>query len=242
MNRRPLILLGLVASVAASWVAMVLVPHLQLGALSVVNLEETGQDYPLALQGDAQMGREVYKASGCVYCHTQVVRGGGDAVDLSRSWGERRTVARDYIREQPAMLGTLRLGPDLANIGARTTNSLRLLLRLYNPRILTPESTMPRHAFLFQERLVQPGEGPSPQALPLDGEFAPPAGVEVVPKPEATRLVKYLESLRSDTWFFEVFRGSPAGTLSNAPPIVPTLPLTAPGNPPSGSNLSPAVP
>ncbi len=235
MNRRALIFLGLVASVAASWLAMVLVPHLQLGALGMVNLEETGQNYPLALQGEAQMGREVYQANGCVYCHTQVVRGGGVAVDLSRSWGERRTVARDYIREQPAMLGTLRVGPDLANIGARTTNSLRLLLRLYNPRILIPESTMPRHAFLFQERLVQPGEGPSPQALPLDGEFAPPAAYEVVPKPEAMRLVKYLEGLRSDTWFFEVFPASPAATSTNASPTVPA-------NPPSETNHPPAVP
>lgn len=242
MNHRALLFLGLLASVAASWVSTVLMPHLQLGALGVVNLEETGQDYPLALQGEARMGREVYKASGCFYCHTQVVRGGSVADDLSRSWGERRTVARDYIREQPTMLGTLRLGPDLANIGVRTTNSLRLLLRLYNPRILAPEFSMPRHAFLFEERAVDPLEGPSPQALPLVGKFAPSPGWEVVPRPEATRLVKYLESLRADTWFFEVFGVPRAGTPTNALSIVPALPQTTPTNLPSETNHPPEGP
>jgi hypothetical protein len=34
--------------------------------------------------------------------------------DLARGWGRRRTVARDYLRDQPVMLGTVRFGPDLA--------------------------------------------------------------------------------------------------------------------------------
>ncbi|HZE12453.1 MAG TPA: hypothetical protein VE086_01735, partial [Chthoniobacterales bacterium] len=36
-----------------------------------------------------------------------------------RKWGTRRSAPRDYIFDRPAMLGKLRMGPDLSNIGKR---------------------------------------------------------------------------------------------------------------------------
>lgn len=121
--------------------------------------------------------------------------------DIERGWGKRRSVARDYVFDYPVMLGALRIGPDLANIGARQTNSAPFLVHLYNPQISMPGSVMPPYPFLFEKRKDR-GQ-PASEALPLPGSFAPPAGYQVVPKPEAHALVAYLLSLRSDASLFE---------------------------------------
>ena len=41
------------------------------------------------------------------------------ADDIERKWGNRRSAPRDYIFERPVFLGKMRMGQDLANIGAR---------------------------------------------------------------------------------------------------------------------------
>ena len=141
------------------------------------------------------------------------------------------------------MLGSLRLGPDLANIGTRQTNSFALLLKLYNPRIITPGSSMPRYPYLFEERKLRPGQAPSPGALPLAGPFAPRSGYEVVPRPEAHELIAYLGSLRADTLFFEVFPTPPPKPATNQLALaegatnVPAAATTGPINPESGTNV-----
>jgi cytochrome c oxidase cbb3-type subunit 2 len=114
------------------------------------------------------------------------------------------------------MLGQVRLGPDLANLGVRETNAPTLLLKLYNPRIVMPGSTMPRYSYLFEERSPKPGAEPSPGALRLPAAFAPPSGREIVPRPEALALVQYLISLKSDALFFEVFPTPPPKQATSA--------------------------
>jgi hypothetical protein len=64
-------------------------------------------------------GEHVYAANGCVYCHSQQVRADYIADDIERKWGNRRSAPRDYIFERPVLLGKMRMGQDLANIGAR---------------------------------------------------------------------------------------------------------------------------
>jgi hypothetical protein len=49
---------------------------------------------------------------------------------------------------------------------------------------------------LFEVRKIR--REPSPDALKLPPEFAPPAEYEVVPKPEARELAAYLLSLRAN--------------------------------------------
>src|SRR5207253_3149420 len=39
--------------------------------------------------------------------------------DIDRKWGVRRSAPRDYLFERPVVLGKLRMGPDLSNIGKR---------------------------------------------------------------------------------------------------------------------------
>jgi cytochrome c oxidase cbb3-type subunit 2 len=114
--------------------------------------------------------------------------------DIARGWGMRQSVAEDYLYDQPVQLGSLRAGPDLANVGTRADASWQLL-HLYAPKSVVKGSTMPPFRYLFEVRKI--GHEPSPNALKLPPEFAPPAGYEVVPKPEARELAAYLLSLRA---------------------------------------------
>ena len=124
-----------------------------------------------------------------------------EAVDLDRGWGKRRSVARDYLYDDPVMLGSLRVGPDLANAGARLPDPNWHLRHLYAPRSEVKDSLMPPYRYLFERRRI--GWQPSPDALQFPKELAPPPGFEIVPKPEARLLVAYLLSLRAETPLFE---------------------------------------
>jgi len=112
--------------------------------------------------------------------------------DIARGWGMRQSVAEDYLYDQQVQLGSIRAGPDLANTGARADANWQLL-HLYAPKSVVKGSTMPPFRYLFEVRKI--GREPSPNALKLPPEFAPPAGCEVVPKPEARELAAYLLSL-----------------------------------------------
>jgi cytochrome c oxidase cbb3-type subunit 2 len=98
------------------------------------------------------------------------------------------------------MLGSQRVGPDLANAGKRM-DAAAVLLRLYDPRILTPGSIMPPYPFLFDKRKIQ--DAPSADALQLGPAFAPPPGYEIVPTPQARALASYITSLHQDGYLFE---------------------------------------
>src|SRR6266567_1513169 len=102
--------------------------------------------------------------------------------DLARGWGKRRTVAEDFLYDYPVMLGSQRIGPDLANAGERHPDMQWHLAHLYAPRLEVKNSTMAPYRFLFEKRKI--GKAPSPEALILPPEFAAPAGYEIVPKPE----------------------------------------------------------
>ena len=121
--------------------------------------------------------------------------------DIERGWGMRRSVAQDFISDATVMPGSLRVGPDLANVGARLPDLNWQLVHLFNPAAVTKGSPMPPYRFLFERRKI--GKQPSPDALKLMGEFAPAAGYEIVPKPEAKALAAYLISLRSDVPLYE---------------------------------------
>ena len=117
--------------------------------------------------------------------------------DIERGWGARRSVAHDFLFDRTVMLGSQRVGPDLADVGTRRPDANWQLMHLYAPRSVTEKSPMPEYRFLFERKKI--GSKPSPDALALPKEFAPPAGYEIVPKPEAVALVAYLQSLQTDT-------------------------------------------
>ena len=152
---------------------------------------------PRPLVGEAQRGKLVYEQMGCLYCHSQQVRRAGFGADFERGWGQRQSVARDYIEGERVMLGTMRTGPDLANVGLRYTE-LWQYQHLYNPQITSRGSTMPPYAFLFKIQPVGEFRGPSPEAIELPEAYHPGEGLEVVPTKRAKDLVSYLMNLRQD--------------------------------------------
>lgn len=208
MNNPPLIFLGLLVTFAASFGGLILGPQVQIGRQISVEDRSTGTPYPGQRPGHAARGKDVYRSLGCVECHTRQVRAPYFGTDIHRGWGTRFTVAQDYLRDYPVMLGNLRAGPDLTNIGARETNANRHLLHLYNPRETMPGSLMPRYRFLFN---VKPGAEPTLESI------------DKLATEDAHNLVAYLLSLRADAFLFEsplpvAPTNAPAATDTNAPP------------------------
>ena len=283
MKSTPLIFVIAFAALSASWGGFVLAPQLQLGHAVQTNMLGSGALYPPAPTGLAHQGADVYRANGCVYCHSQ--QAGQDGThceivltdlgtnaaaalavlakfgitnqspslpetvtripaadvaapilkefttagakaevhivpfgpDIARGWGKRRSVAQDYLYDYPVQLGARRAGPDLSNIGMRQPDVNWHLRHLYAPETEVKGSMMPPYRYLFEVRKI--GREPSPDALQLPPEAAPPAGYEVVPKTEAVALATYLANLRADAPLYEapttpVFAAPPA---TNAP-------------------------
>ncbi len=111
--------LGIFGTFAFSWIGLTVIPTWQIGHLNPESDEEGTDIYPRPQSGMFQRGAHVYAANGCVYCHSQQVRADYIADDIERKWGDRRSAPRDYIFERPVFLGKMRMGQDLANIGAR---------------------------------------------------------------------------------------------------------------------------
>ena len=113
------LVLGIFGTFTFSWVGLTVIPNLQIGHLDPQMDEEGSDVYPAPKSGMAQRGRRVYAANGCIYCHSQQVRADYAASDIDRKWGERRSAPRDYLFDRPVLLGKMRMGPDLSNIGKR---------------------------------------------------------------------------------------------------------------------------
>jgi cbb3-type cytochrome oxidase cytochrome c subunit len=138
--------------------------------------------------------------------------------DLARGWGKRRSVAEDFLFDSPVMPGSQRVGPDLADVGERLPDANWHLLHLYAPQFQVKGSIMPPYRFLFERRQV--GRRPSPDALVLPGELAPPNGYEVVPTQAAKALAAYLISLHADAPLFDApltVASAPAAITTNGP-------------------------
>ena len=200
MKQPSVIVSGILAVFALSFVTLAMVPAIQLGGLQPAVNEEMGDIYPIDVAGQQAQGRRVYVAQGCVACHTEQIRDPLESADLDRGWGVRRTVARDYIYENPPLLGSMRNGPDLANIGARKDKdhpekytAAWHYRHLYNPNDVAPGSIMPSFTYLFEKRRIV-GQ-PDADALKLVGDEKPEPGWQIVPTADARALVGYLTTL-----------------------------------------------
>ncbi len=174
MNFGPLLFLGVFITFISAWIGLVFVPAASLKNIQATVAEGSTLANPRAYTGQEQLGREVYQHNGCVYCHTQQVRGGIYNNDLDRGWGSRRSHPQDYIYDRPVLLGTMRTGPDLANVGARLTNDNWHFTHFYDPQLITPGSMMAPISFLFQLRPI--GQTPAPDALKFNYVFITIAG------------------------------------------------------------------
>jgi len=284
---------AVLVTLGGSWLGFVVAPAIQLGKAKQATILNSTETWPLQRTGEATLGLQIYRANGCVACHTEQIRQEGVAAEITLTglgnskpedfkafvhslfvlpelatvtntlaatlkewngdlpttvltaedkavadalaarlkaagvksetrivatgtdlprWGLRRSVAADFLYDFPVQLGNLRAGPDLANVGARLPDANWQLLHLYAPKFSVTNSAMPSFKFLFEVRKV--GTVPSAEAVNLPKEFAPAAGYEVVPKPEAKQLVAYLLSLRADAPLFE----APFSPITSAKP------------------------
>lgn len=202
MNNLLTILAGVLLTVVASLMGLVLVPDWQMRLFEPVEITEGDPTsaYPQPLDDLAAEGKQVYQSLGCIYCHSQQVRPENFGADIDRGWGLRRSVPRDYILQNPPLLGTMRTGPDLANIGYRQPNDEWHYLHLYDPQITSAGSNMQPNRFLFKLVDAKP-EGTDPGgpdsevlAFALPDTYKEASGW-IVPTDRAKALVAYIKSL-----------------------------------------------
>lgn len=223
MKNLPLVFFGIFAAIGFSWLSIVFASYQMLDDLEptssqLINpvttdiiagpyyfTEESGikrsgesnyqeQQYPPVHLGLADEGERVYQDLGCYTCHTQSVRDTGLTSDALQGFGERHSVARDYIRREQIMLGNIRIGQDLSNIGLRQTDAAWHHINLYQSTYHNPESMMPGYPFLYTKQLI-PGDEASEGAVQLP---APDDAFEIVPNRRAQALVAYMLSLKQN--------------------------------------------
>ena len=90
------------------------------------------------------LGRQVYIREGCWYCHSQYVR---PVTGERRRWGPV-TQAGEYAFDMPHLFSTRRIGPDLSRVGLKYSDEWHLA-HFWDPRMVVPDSIMPRFAELF---------------------------------------------------------------------------------------------
>lgn len=198
MNHTATLLTIVLGGALVSAAGLIAVPEWQLAAELEPIVDEASQtSYPAPpVRDELAFGRADYRGLGCVTCHTQQTRRPGFGSDHARGWGERQTVARDLLFDELPVVGWQRLGPDLANIGARQPDAAWHLLHLYDPRAINADSSMPSYRFLFERRELGAGEPPPLEALILpDGHPDASHAVAIVPTRRAHNLVAYLLSL-----------------------------------------------
>ena len=201
---------GAMVALSVATAALVVLPYLQVRDIKP----------PAGLKpySSAELrGRQVYIANGCVYCHSQQPRDRNFGPDGERGWG-RASVPGDYYYDKPHLLGSMRTGPDLFNIGARQSSKDWHLGHLYQPRAYVPGSIMPSYPYLFEGKdAAEPGD--DVVKLPPGQE---PAGKVVVARPDALDLVKYLQGMNHT---YPVLPppvpAAPAGAAPSAAPSTP---------------------
>jgi cytochrome c oxidase cbb3-type subunit I/II len=91
-----------------------------------------------------QLGRQVYIREGCWYCHSQFVR---PVTGETRRWGPV-SEAGESAFDVPHLFSTRRIGPDLTRVGLKFSDEWHLA-HFWDPRMVVPDSIMPRFAGLF---------------------------------------------------------------------------------------------
>lgn len=135
-------LLGGVASLALSFIALGLLPILEMQQ----QVEETTPETFQAMSDEEALGFEVYKREGCMYCHSMFVR----TTDADTSRFGHPAEAWEFQEQYPQQWGTRRIGPDLSRVGGQYSDDWHLA-HLFDPRSTVPDSVMPAYPWLFTE-------------------------------------------------------------------------------------------
>jgi cbb3-type cytochrome oxidase cytochrome c subunit len=225
--------LGIFGTFAFSWVGMTVIPNWQIGHLNPQSDEEGTDHYPMPQSGMVERGARVYAANGCVYCHSQQVRADYSGDDIARKWGDRRSAPRDYIFERPVFLAKMRMGQDLANVGARAPAE--------------QESPQPAGAASPAASPAPHGGAPAPGAAP-SGASPSPAAAAASPPPAGSPATQGAAiSSSPPPGGSPTSAGSPtvspAANATSPSPDAPAIPKPPAPAPPAGSPpASPSAP
>ena len=154
-----------------------------------------------------ELGRRLYLKYGCIYCHTQQIRGderlAGEEEDGTlrvpvlgadaRFGLDRPTTAETYRNGNPPFLGTQRTGPDLTVVGTRLPSATWHYWHLYDPQAVSPGSNMPGLPWLFRTEETREEDVVYEKVDPLFDLDVTKGRLYATP--EAQYLVEYLLSL-----------------------------------------------
>ena len=102
---------------------------------------------PLELQG-----RDLYIREGCVSCHSQMIRAFRSETERYGEYSK----AGEFVYDHPFLWGSRRTGPDLHRTGLGNKNAKPNswhYTHMYDPRITSPGSIMPRYLWLHENTL-----------------------------------------------------------------------------------------
>jgi cbb3-type cytochrome oxidase cytochrome c subunit len=202
--------LGIFGTFAFSWVGLTLIPNWQIGHLNPESDEEGTDIYPRPQSGMFERGARVYAANGCVYCHSEQVRADYAADDIERKWGNRRSAPRDYVFDRPVFLGKMRMGQDLANIGARVP---------------------------AEQESPAPGGAAAPAAPPAPAQSAPPPGSAASASPAGSPATQPAAASPGTATLAKTSSPSPAGAAAPPPTNSPaTTPVASSPSPKTSAN------
>jgi cytochrome c oxidase cbb3-type subunit 2 len=184
MNRHLDLVIGALIAIMFATMLLVVFPYAELADLKP----------PKGLKPytAAQLrGRAVYIREACLYCHSQQPRDPSQTpADMARGWG-RPSVPADYVNDRPPLLGTMRTGPDLFNIGVRQPSRDWHLVHLYQPRAVVPGSIMPAYPYLFRTGTVGKGD----VVVNVPDKFRRSGAGAIVATRDALDLIEYLKGL-----------------------------------------------
>lgn len=106
-------------------------------------------DQVLKSAGDENMryvgeGKTIYVTEGCWWCHTLLP-------EETQDWQAFGTppFLGDMNGEMPTAFGSDRKGPDILHVAARNSSREWMTMHFFNPRLVQPNSVMPRFDYLF---------------------------------------------------------------------------------------------
>ena len=91
-------------------------------------------------------GRDIYVSEGCYNCHSQMVRPFRAETLRYGEWSR----SEEYAFDRPFQLGSRRIGPDLARVGAKYPDAWHFE-HMRDPRSTSPGSIMPPYPWLAEE-------------------------------------------------------------------------------------------
>jgi cytochrome c oxidase cbb3-type subunit I/II len=188
-----------------------LIPSFMMKDNEATRIEAVKPYTPLELEG-----RDIYISEGCVGCHSQMIR--PFRYETER-YGEY-SKAGEFVYDHPFLWGSKRTGPDLHRVGGKYPDSWHFN-HMYDPRSMSPGSTMPPYPWLLQQpydleglpdKITVMRQLGVPYAEGFEADVQANAtaqaeqivksleadGIETVPEAKIVALIAYLQRLGTD--------------------------------------------